>query len=65
MSYHCIKNSRECDGCMECHGKSYYCPVCGEAVYENLYVSIDGAIIGCDNCVEKKDVWEVMEEDYD
>lgn len=63
MAYRCVKNHfRECDGCMSCKGESYYCPECGEAVEHYVYVNNDGTIIGCDNCINKKDVWEVMEE---
>lgn len=60
MSYPCIKGSGECNGCMGCkEEKEYYCPVCGDKVYEELYVSNDGEIVGCENCISTKEPWEV------
>lgn len=34
------------------------CPACGEEC--NTYYYKDGEIIGCDQCVDTKDAWEVM-----
>jgi len=61
MSYPCIMSNKECDGCMACkeEEKEYYCPLCGEAVEETFYVSTDGEIVGCENCVTTKEPREV------
>lgn len=67
MAYYCVKNHvRECDGCMDCRsGKSVYCPVCGEEIYEKAYVNRDNDIVGCENCICEKEPYEVLEdEDY-
>ena len=63
MAYLCIKNAnKECDGCMECKGSEpYYCEVCGEEVSERVYVSINGDIVGCENCIEEKEPCDVYE----
>ena len=59
MAYRCVKNqSKECDGCMACHPEvtyTYYCPVCGDEVEETVYTTIDGEVIGCENCVQARD----------
>ena len=62
MAYHCIKNGRkECDGCMRCAPeKHYYCSVCGEEVYETVFVDNNGTVIGCENCAEIKEPHEVL-----
>lgn len=66
MGYICIKDkNRECDGCMTCKADSYICPICGEEVYEVVYVSNDGNVIGCDNCAQIKEVWEMIEDEAD
>ena len=66
MAYNCIKysNKRECDGCGDCQPeeKEYYCPVCGELVEDRVYVSTDGDILGCENCVKEKDPREMIED---
>ena len=64
MSYHCIRGSGECNGCMECKDEpdEYYCPVCGEQVFETVYISNNNEVIGCENCVSTKEPWEVSEE---
>lgn len=39
-----------------------HCPVCGqecEILYRNRY----GEIIGCDDCIESIDAWEVQNDD--
>ena len=65
MGYMCIKDhSRECDGCMTCKPEDiYYCPVCGQEVYEVVYVSNDGEVIGCENCAQIKEPWEMMRDE--
>lgn len=66
MAYRCVKNHfRECDGCMGCKGENYYCPECGEAVERYVYVNNDGTIIGCDNCIERRYVEDVMDGEDD
>ena len=64
MAYMCVKvDNKECDGCMECKGskeESYYCEICGEEC-EKVYVSINGDILGCENCVEEKEPCDVYE----
>jgi predicted amidophosphoribosyltransferase len=62
MAMICIHGG-ECDGCMACQDdqEEYYCPVCGEKTTEDVYVSIDGDILGCENCVTRKDPWDVLE----
>ncbi len=62
MAMICIHGG-ECTGCMGCQEeKEYYCPICGEQVFETLYVSNDGDIVGCENCVTTKEPYEVMNE---
>lgn len=63
MAYRCCKNhSRECDGCMDCQPDiTYYCPLCGDEVQETVYVTSDGDVIGCENCVEAKDPEDVLD----
>jgi formylmethanofuran dehydrogenase subunit E len=39
----------------------YYCPVCGEEVYETVFVDNDGEILGCEHCAEIKEPHEVLE----
>ena len=41
------------------------CPVCGFDC-ETLYLSVNGEVLGCDNCIETKDArewWEEHEEE--
>ena len=33
------------------------CPVCGEET-DTYYKNKDGAIVGCDCCIEARDAWE-------
>ena len=44
--------------------KEYFCPVCGRAVYEDVYIDkLIGLVIGCDQCVEikkREDVDELL-----
>lgn len=65
MGYICIKDgSRECDGCMTCKdGDKYFCPVCGREVYEIVYVNNEGDVIGCENCAQIKEPWEMISDD--
>ena len=65
MGYICIKNSHEeCDGCMACKEEThYYCPNCGKEVFETLYVDNHREILGCENCVEIKEVEEILEDE--
>ena len=41
----------------------YYCPVCGQEVYESVFVSNDGDVIGCENCAQIKEPWELLEDE--
>lgn len=34
------------------------CPICGEEC-DTYYFSAENEIIGCDNCVEARDAWEI------
>ena len=65
MAFRCIKNhSQECDGCMCCKTDThYYCPICGEEVFETLFVNTNGEVIGCENCAESKELYEVLEDE--
>ena len=67
MAYYCIKNSSlECDGCMCCKPEPhYYCPICGKEVFETVYVSRDGDVLGCENCTVPKEPDEVLENEAD
>lgn len=64
MAYTCVKGYKsECDGCGGCGNEEYYyCPVCGEEVYETVFVSNDGDVLGCDNCAKIKEPWEMLKE---
>lgn len=63
MAYSCVKGlKKECDGCMECkEERDFYCPVCGCKVRETVFVSNSGEVVGCDNCAEIKEPWEMLE----
>ena len=37
------------------------CPVCGDEA-ETFYMNEDKQIVGCDNCIEKRDSWEVRQD---
>ena len=67
MAYQCVRSNKECDGCGNCEPPEthYYCPICDEEVYENVFVNIDGEVIGCENCVETKEPYEVLEYEID
>ena len=67
MAFYCIKNhSKECDGCGGCNPEThYYCPICGEEVFETVFVDNDGDVIGCENCAEIKEPHEVLKDEID
>jgi hypothetical protein len=66
MALACINGARECDGCMACQDNNeYFCPKCGEQVFDTVYISDDGVIVGCENCIITKDPYEVMEHETD
>lgn len=45
--------------------KDYYCPVCGERVLEVVYVTNDGEVLGCENCGQIKEPWEMLKYEAD
>ena len=54
--------NKECDGCGCCEPEShYYCPICGEKIYETVFVDNGGDVIGCENCAQIKEPYEVLE----
>lgn len=56
----------ECNGCMKCRPEPhYYCPICRAEVYETVFVSNEGEIIGCEHCAEIKEPHEVLENEAD
>ena len=63
MAYRCSRNSmKECEGCMACQqDRTYYCPVCGDEVEENVFITLDGEVIGCENCVQAKDPEDILD----
>ena len=67
MAYICKLNyCKECDGCMVCREeKKYFCPICGEKVFETVYVDNSGDVIGCENCVSMKEPEEVLDYEID
>ena len=66
MSYRCVNGHKECNGCMACQpDKIYYCPICGEEVYESVFVDNSGNILGCDNCIQIKEPHEVLGDETD
>lgn len=59
MSYRCVlKESKECDGCMECKEQpKLRCDQCDTPIYEgDLYYYIDGEVY-CEDCT--KDIFGV------
>lgn len=62
MAYRCVKNHfKECDGCMCCKDETeYFCPECGEKVIEDIYVNNESVVVGCENCISTRSVWEVF-----
>ena len=67
MAYMCTKHRyKECDGCGACKSvPQYFCPVCGEEVFEAVFVANDGEILGCDNCAQIKEPNEILEDEAD
>ena len=67
MAYMCTKyRHKECDGCGECNPvQHYYCPICGDEVYETVFVSNDGEVIGCENCAQIKEPFELLKYEAD
>ena len=66
MGFACVSGARECDGCMECQPTPhYYCPICGDEVYETVFVDNSGNVIGCENCAEIKEPHEVLRDETD
>ena len=66
MAYMCKRYGKECDACGECKpNPRYFCPVCGDEVYESVFVSNDGEVLGCDNCAHIKDPFEMLENETD
>ena len=67
MAYMCIKGrTKECDGCGECTPEThYYCPICGEEVYESVYVANAGDVLGCENCAQIKEPDEMIKNEID
>jgi predicted RNA-binding Zn-ribbon protein involved in translation (DUF1610 family) len=39
----------------------YYCPVCGDEIFETAFVNNEGVVIGCENCAEIKEPHEIWE----
>lgn len=64
MAFACISGGKECTGCMRCQEdeKTYKCPICGHEIGggDDLFISKDGDVIGCDECVRRKEAWEVL-----
>lgn len=66
MGFMCVKGRGECNGCMACRPEPhYYCPVCSKEVYETVFVANDGEVIGCENCIQIKEPYEVLENEAD
>lgn len=64
LGFMCVKTFGECNGCMDCRPEPhYYCTVCGEEVYETVFVANNGDVIGCENCAEIKEPYEVLEDE--
>lgn len=61
MAYNCKYGNRECDGCGRCEeDQKYFCPICGEEVYETVFVTNDGEVIGCENCAQIKEPCDIL-----
>jgi hypothetical protein len=51
---------------MDCRSEAhYYCPICKEEVFETVFVSDVGDVIGCENCAGIKEPHEVLEDEAD
>lgn len=59
----CKNGCRECDGCMMCYPDEvvYVCTICGKECDE-VYFDKYGEIFACDNCVRKKEWWEMNDD---
>jgi hypothetical protein len=56
----CVTGCKECDGCMECeNGTRPVCPICGK-YSDNFYLTNDGEVLGCENCIKVIDCWEAI-----
>lgn len=38
------------------------CPSCGEET-DTFYISADKEILGCDNCISRRDAWDFVDEE--
>ena len=66
MAYSCTERNKECDGCGCCNSNlHYYCPICGEEVLESVFVDNSGIVLGCDNCAQIKEPYEVLGDEAD
>lgn len=67
MAMHCVYGGRECDGCMRCQPeeKIYYCPICGGELGggDDIILNNEGEIVGCENCIRRKEAYEVLGEE--
>jgi hypothetical protein len=62
---HPIIRNMELTGCPDGREPKYpICPKCGEEA-SSFYVSADKEVIGCDNCVESRDAWEMTDDEED
>ena len=53
--------NQDCDGCGACkESRTYYCPICGEEVYETVFVANDGEVLGCENCAQIKEPCDML-----
>lgn len=65
MSVYC-KYGGQCVGCMSCRSdESLRCPVCGTELERDnrIYMDSSGQIVGCCDCIEEKEAWEVLSVD--
>ena len=59
MAYNCVKYPiDECDCCGLCQPPIPKCPICGEEC-EDFYRNGFETVIGCENCIEKVESYEV------
>ena len=67
MAYMCEKyHNMECNGCMDCKPEpKYFCPVCGKEVFETVFVTNEGEVLGCENCAQIKEPYELLENETD
>lgn len=68
MSYMCLYNNTECDGCGACDifgHEDIKCPVCGEVLTSEDVEYVDNAtekIIGCSYCIHT--IEPIKEDEY-